>query len=253
MILYRYYRPERVDVLENRTIVLSRPKVFNDPFEFSPTFEFVADPEAAAEALAQRDGVPVDDKLRETARELMARPSVRALNLERLTDEFVVYTLSETKDSVVMWAHYADCHRGFQIGFYGAPKRMFYRSDGSQRLFQVSYQADRPTAQTLIQLSKRDLFFTKSIEWEYEREWRLVDSLYHADGPALDEDGNCWPFALPAEAMFSVTFGCRTSNATKARIMKALDQSGFQHVKIYQARVHDRHFRIEIIPVRMPA
>jgi hypothetical protein len=39
IVLFKYDPPERVDVLERRMIFLSRPSVFNDPFEMQPYFQ----------------------------------------------------------------------------------------------------------------------------------------------------------------------------------------------------------------------
>jgi hypothetical protein len=35
MKLYKYCRPERIDILRTGMIALSRPRVFNDPFDLS--------------------------------------------------------------------------------------------------------------------------------------------------------------------------------------------------------------------------
>ena len=42
MILYKYCGPERVDVLDSGMIGLTRPRSFNDPFEFSPDVAGIA-------------------------------------------------------------------------------------------------------------------------------------------------------------------------------------------------------------------
>lgn len=58
-IVYKYYRPERIDILERGIIMLSRPSVFNDPFELKPHYDTIQDlvlpvsPKASEQARAQ--------------------------------------------------------------------------------------------------------------------------------------------------------------------------------------------------------
>ena len=40
-ILYKYLAPERIDVLTNGFIMLTRPRLFNDPFERRPHYESI--------------------------------------------------------------------------------------------------------------------------------------------------------------------------------------------------------------------
>src|SRR5947207_1139944 len=50
MILYKYLRPARVDVLKHRRIRFTQPGDFNDPFEFRPKIR-----ELASDAKLQED------------------------------------------------------------------------------------------------------------------------------------------------------------------------------------------------------
>ncbi len=54
MILYKYCRPERIDVLESGVIMLTRARAFNDPFELNPHITSISDPIAYAKHIADR-------------------------------------------------------------------------------------------------------------------------------------------------------------------------------------------------------
>jgi hypothetical protein len=41
MVLYKYLRPERIDVLQSGLIAFMPPLLFNDPFEAEPVFPAV--------------------------------------------------------------------------------------------------------------------------------------------------------------------------------------------------------------------
>ena len=89
--------------------------------------------------------------------------------------------------SLVMWAHYADCHRGFCVAYATAAmgarlRRQLYPVTYSKERFSVAEHFSRfaasteafdptaPSAQHLPVLAA----VHKAIDWEYEREWRLI-------------------------------------------------------------------------------
>ncbi|SEG53995.1 Protein of unknown function [Bryocella elongata] len=94
-----------------------------------------------------------------------------------------ICSFSEKPDSITMWSHYADQHRGFCIeyGVQDLPP-----SDGFVRmLFPVVYSERLFDATRYFQAAIRDrdkfnmLFpilaaLHKSPEWSYEKEWRLI-------------------------------------------------------------------------------
>jgi hypothetical protein len=98
-------------------------------------------------------------------------------------DSLKVCSFSGTVDSIIMWSHYADQHRGFSIEYdlqVLPPEnlfvRMLYPVIYSDALFDATryYLAalrDRPGFNILFP-ALASLY--KSPEWSYEREWRLV-------------------------------------------------------------------------------
>ena len=57
MNLFKYIRPERIDVVENLEIRFTQPDALNDPFELRPHFESIV---AEADILANFPQTPVD-------------------------------------------------------------------------------------------------------------------------------------------------------------------------------------------------
>jgi Protein of unknown function (DUF2971) len=57
MTLFKYIRPERIDVIENLEIRFTQPDALNDPFELHPHFESIV---AEADVLANLPQTPVD-------------------------------------------------------------------------------------------------------------------------------------------------------------------------------------------------
>jgi hypothetical protein len=57
MTLFKYIRPERIDMIENLEIRFTQPDALNDPFELHPHFESIV---AEADVLANLPQTPVD-------------------------------------------------------------------------------------------------------------------------------------------------------------------------------------------------
>jgi hypothetical protein len=150
----------------------------------------------------------------------------------------------------LLWAHYADCHRGVAIEFDASFK-------SEEPLFQtarpVKYQRQVPRA-----YSRKDfiedalglkslpaeaqaflpLLLTKSIEWSYEREWRIV-RVASEEPQGLFTD---LPFC--PRALTKIHLGCRVSNRNRKAI-KRLATGKFAHVEVHQAHPLEKRFALE--------
>jgi hypothetical protein len=139
-MLYKYVTVDRIDILKNGFIRLTQPGDFNDPFELHPSFDLMSKADLAAlpdapetdaagrsmkmltpEALAQMLSA-LAPGLTQTIAETVKDTGAYALNPNKiarstLDSKYGILSLSETHDNLLMWAHYADHHRGFVIQF----------------------------------------------------------------------------------------------------------------------------------------
>jgi len=149
--LYKYVVPARIDVLLSRKIRFTQGCFLNDPFEFRP-------------------GMPIAD-----AGGLGRFEAKRALNGAAFFREkarlYGVLSLTEKSDSIPMWTHYAAAHTGFVIAFDTASEA-FRTALEEKKLCQVQYQDKRPD----LARYPTTIFWTKSRDWEYEQEWRWLES-----------------------------------------------------------------------------
>src|ERR1035438_8493458 len=157
-MLFKYLRPERVDVIERLEIRSTQPSALNDPFELRPRFESLI-PEA--ETLAHFQTTPADfEPILRQAYAMLPTEYRSRLSLEDAAEVFRLFmdsdqgrtavsagllmflrsmrdvappicesiyealnrnvgilSLTEVPDDPVMWAHYADSHRGILVGF----------------------------------------------------------------------------------------------------------------------------------------
>ena len=222
-----------IDALENDKIYLTRADFFNDPYDCFLSFDSERLKSAIKRNLSDEsmdsfvsryglsfptgNGNPgIDDyfcTFKSKRDEFFDKCSV---NLSDITEELqtntYVASLTESIHSPVMWAHYADNHKGFAIE-YEFRKEMFFpqpmivpnesfnwygwrtllpvyysdlRQDGTALAEWLSlckwtnflYGEDKRDLDMSVYLSdmllKTKLCLQKSSEWAYEHEWRLM-------------------------------------------------------------------------------
>ena len=123
-----------------------------------------------------------------------------------------------------MWAHYAEAHKGFAIGFDGTPEMLLSELQHRQ-LRRMTYANERPSAPTAMDLADEQVLWTKDQRWMYEDEWRIVDSSFSADGNSIDRSNNRWPFAIRPQSVHVVIYSARnggTGSAMKQNPILAL-------------------------------
>lgn len=274
MVLYKYLTPARLDVLERRRIRFTQPAAFNDPFEFKPYIESAASQEHLRDYVEQN----FDEILR---RELKQYPILSRLlpgdsavdvlrpfkssipSLFRLLEPQLlprvsaaissafnmnvgVLCLSEVRDSLLMWGHYTDNHEGFVIGFdqnhpFFSVRRGLEDEFGFLR--QVKYCRNRPRV-TIANTTGAEWFETKSDEWAYEKEWRMLRVLQDAE---YRLDGVPHPiclFSFPADAVVEIVAGLRCSLELCDRLRTL--SKGYPRAKLFQAQEHSSEYALSI-------
>ncbi len=97
---------------------------------------------------------------------------------------------SETIKSPTMWAHYADYHKGFALSY--DLKSLILSKPNGIMLFPIIYSSRRHDSTNMLgwcvgqklglpmaridRLDKIKCSLYKSLDWEYEKEWRLINS-----------------------------------------------------------------------------
>jgi DUF2971 family protein len=271
---YKYMRLDRFTSLRRRRIRFTQPGAFNDPFEM-PAFK-------AAEAEAGLRGFA---GLSQQTREILAGltrgeippaasrlpidywfappppqrpvppvPDVRSTAaIERIRDidrEFGILSLSMTADNLLLWAHYADEHRGLAVEI--DPDESEFRTQApSDHDFQlarsVRYSAQRPLIPETDDILFEH-FFVKSLEWEYEQEYRIVRKL--ASSVETVRPTAPYPvhlYDLPPNAIRKVIFGVRAPDDQRAILMKETSaEQALAHVTFAEAVLDPKRFQIDI-------
>jgi len=199
-----------------QTIRCSDPAKLNDPWDCKPQFDYrpmANDPKKRDAMLEFYRNTPAgSDMANQPIRqqwEQQVRTSPTALQsvIEDFSRKLEVeickrrlYCLVPAPDSILMWSHYADHHRGICLEFH-VVNALFLKA------WKVAYCSEYPVwVPQDMQDIALDVILTKSKDWECEQEFRIVGTP-NGVGHPLKLDGDY--LSLPPRALLSVIVGCR--------------------------------------------
>ena len=193
--------------LKAQSLYFGSPRGFNDPYDCAITAT-VADPSTDQIEIVKQHylGDPslpsaLKQQLESMSFDRLKQQIINGANkgINDVRENFLntrgVTCFSELNDDLVMWAHYGGQYKGFCLAFDTA-KAPF------TKLRRVRYVKNIPQID-IVQFTVNenhdklldDLFCTKSISWEYEKEWRAI----HSDAGTL--------FGYEADALQEIYFG----------------------------------------------
>jgi hypothetical protein len=152
---------------------------------------------------------------------------------------FGLYCVSEIPDSILMWSHYADNHRGFCLEFSGLGSP---HPQGSP--FPVSWKVNYEDERPLVDITEtmRDIdtdhivrlgLLTKSKDWAYEREWRVLETT----GTGVR--------VLPRGTLSGVILGPRMTRPDELRVRSWAGMHSTP-IRLRRARLSEEHFLLEL-------
>lgn len=221
---YEQFCPKYLeDTFVNQRVHFSNPQNFNDPWDCNPWFDMtrVNDPAYRASCIEVLRQSPIPsltaDEQRHYEAMMQADPLWLKLLLQKaaaatrkvIAERYRIYCLTPHPDTLLMWSHYSDKHRGICLEF-----------DAGQAViggaYQVIYNETFPALDVLRLGPTLDVFqilVNKSSAWHYEDEYRILARDDEADEvppqflPITNKDF----LPLPPGALTAVIAGCRAS------------------------------------------
>lgn len=229
--------------LKAQAIYMSSPLSFNDPYDCALSTVMKEISEADLEKMilhyVEREDVPEPIKnqflsaSKDELKTMLFRASKSAIeqNVQQFLDLRGVSCFSEKKDDLLMWAHYGGCYRGFCLEF---------RTDAEMfnKLREVHYSSDLPRIDVAACLIENDfdhiaeLYCTKSINWKYEQEWRLI---HQKAGTS---------YGYPSEALKAIYFGPNI-DAQMMEILCLIIQGQNPQVEFWRGHLSKYEFKVE--------
>ena len=130
--------------------------------------------------ISTQDREYVSQGVMEGMHNLRAKESIYNQEIHEILSDRSIFCMSETNDNILMWSHYADDHKGAVIEFHAQLEDSAFLV--AQR---VRYESTIPVFTLTLEMVKErradELFemttLTKSKDWEYEKEWRIVATM----------------------------------------------------------------------------
>ena len=272
--IYKYF-PCRLEYFDNFLVRATVKSALNDPFEVRPTNEFWY--ELCLNTKYFRFGETKEEIMDYLTRNRDS-PVWSELGISLYRDSGIV-SFCEEKDNLLMWAHYADEHRGMVVEF--DIHNVFFKPENGSELSPVFYRKSR------LNNCRNNLlepYFHKSDEWAYEKEHRLILPLHGADeflisnkraktddlienwgvkrefltkfndnldsiskfasGPAAYNPNVMCMYKMPPSAIKSVIFGVNTEMEFIEKVKNKLSVKELRHIKLFQSVVDSEDYRI---------
>ena len=280
MIFYKYAGKSGIRVIEDLRLKITPPIEFNDPFELTPRSKLTitltdmlnmakTNPNhyrGVFEDL-KKDGycntfgqfiteLPRILPLKFKTFEMAMRKELVKKDMESVKEAsayFGILCVSTIPNSIPMWSHYAEHHRGIVIGLdvanigssLGPFARVKYR-----KLRRAFDRWLNPKTSGWFR-EVMDTMFIKSRVWCYEQEYRRVFRLADLIHTRPNGRRKCdYLFDISGNNIREVIFGCRIKKAYEERIRAVLARrpKTFAHVKLFRCERHRSRFELEITP-----
>lgn len=229
---YRVIDDHSLRIFSNDELYYANYRDLNDPFElaFEVTINHRPDSKVKPEVLEKLKG-----KIKANI-ESCFHPNIGFLSL------------TEKRDDVLMWSHYADSHTGICLEFNTSifDSELLKEVTYGTELYCVQCQVDDKEEGVIVPVDNDEYLIgicnTKNSAWAYEKEWRDVRK--SSGVQKFDPRG-----------LTGLIFGSKTSDEQKGRILQELEKrrsrlGGESSVRIYEAQLRRGEYALDIIDTR---
>lgn len=250
---YRKFDVAALEMITDHGLYFANPRHFNDPLDCELSIQADVGPRKLSDLLkvlfgAERElewnrevafaihyAEEVGDiKVPGEARDYLSRQLADAIGSEirKEFDQRGVLSFSATWESVLMWSHYADEHRGICLEFDTRelphdnlrPVRYDgHRSVKGSDIHAWKINGDKTAASRAFDAH----FYSKAPDWQYEEEWRDIG----------DTPGECGEYRITG-----IYFGFRCPYAAQVAVVKMLGPKS--NVDLYDVRLDRESFKL---------
>lgn len=144
------------------------------------------------------------------------------------------FCLTESKNNGLMWGHYGESYAGCVFGFrhieklstpFHAAEKVEYYPEAPVIGSALDFLLYGPTKE-LNKATRLSIYYSKSLDWSYEKEWRVIVKRPHDQKKYSD-------FKFYPEELESITIGPRMDASRKANILNLIN-SRYSNCEIYQ-------------------
>ena len=156
--------------------------------------------------------------------------NIQKTALDLVLDSNGICCFSRHDNINLLWANYTDSHKGVCLKFDILKDPEYF-----QYPQKITYVSEYPSFTILSEPNEltKVLLFTKSIDWQYEDEIRIVKPNTHGT------------VQFNKDALVEIIFGCNTTNDSIADIIKLADNNF--HATYKKAQRKHRELKLDIV------
>lgn len=264
-ILYKYKKINKFtyDLLLNNEFYYSFPHEMNDPFDCYVYSEYRGNKDDYIKFLKRTS---VSTEMKNNAYNFLdscnfnSEEIYKKINLpvkDNTSDDVLVNCFSSIPDSIIMWSHYSDFHKGICLGFKAIKENNKFafeveeivsnlgpESNKLAAVFEVKYSKVLPKPFNGLKDGMESLFefiITKYFDWSYENEYRSI---------IWEKDLRKKKLKFKKTILKEVIFGMRTPEEEIKKITDLVNEiyvkQGFD-VKLKNAQQAQKEYKINMI------
>ncbi len=158
----------------------------------------------------------------------------------------ILSLVADNPTNSLMWAHYSSSHQGFCIGYNATELFNYLTTLKDQHEFTqlaVKYKDYYPKVNPLTSTEfYLDLLYTKSIEWDYEDEVRIINETTHPN------HNNGFAIYYPNKLVRDITLGLYCSEENRNMVVNRINEMNSLHnlsIKLYQITKEDYSYEFK--------
>lgn len=247
--VYKYYSDSslNLDALKSNKMWYSAPCNFNDVFDCDVTVDedqLFKSIQAYPGVQGVRIGSPMWKQMKS-----QTKSSARGMRemFSQMRSQMGITCLSELDDSLLMWAHYANNHRGMCVEY----ELMEINRQLKFTPIPIVYSEDRACIGSLnpdtVERETTKVFLesltAKSSEWSYEKEWRIIRD----DGACGERwDAEKKGALLDMIRPVSVTLGCMAKQEFSKEVQEYCKDN---QINLYRMERDPKVYRLVKVPI----
>ncbi len=170
-----------------------------------------------------------------------------------------ILCFSETPNNILMWSHYSANHTGLVFELDDAHTFFDQRQSKTQLsgyVRKVRYSKDRPkltifnpdlSNEENMKIWIDDFLWVKSSDWEYEKEWRMIQTFRDWKGIVKEAELPIYLYPFPIDCIKAVIVGCKAKKEDIRSLQDLLKSDyKFSHIILKKAIIDELQYKLNI-------
>lgn len=244
--IYKYVTDRRIEhILKKKELKFTQPQYLNDPFDMNIIFNTnIKFNKNEMKNAIMNKGKEIDNTNWEYSIKKEDLNLDLLLNKEigkTINDTLAILCLTSKKNNLLMWAHYANEHKGFVVEF--DKNHIFFKDlekvNYSRRRYREDYLKYVYPLNNNKYRESNKRYLIKSKDWKYEQEYRIIEKL----DSCIKDDKNNYLKGIPSEAIKAIYIGCRMSDKNQDKILKIINtDKKLNNIKIFKTKISDKFY-----------